>query len=200
MAGKIELLIQQIKQLEEELRLELSQQSQTIGFKLKGKKVEFEESIRQTHQQLKTGIWRWIGVRPINLITAPIIYSMILPLACVDILISFYHYSCFPIYRIKLVKRSDYIVFDRHYLRYLNLFERFHCLYCSYANGVIGYSREILARTEQYFCPIKHARQVMGTHQRYYQFINYGDAESYQQRLQGYRQQLAREDAKHSDA
>jgi len=195
MAHKIEQLIEQIKQLEEDLRFELSQQGQVIGFKLKGKRVEFERSIKQAHQRLQFGFWRWLlGVRPINIITAPIIYSMIVPLVMIDVLVSFYQYTCFPIYRIKRVKRQHYIVFDRHHLHYLNLFQRLHCLYCAYANGVIAYIREILARTEQYFCPIKHARQVLGTHERYYDFIAYGDAEQYNQRLDAYRKKLANEE------
>lgn len=191
MNTRIEQLLQQIRQLEEELRHELNQRSQVIGFTIKGKRVEFERSIRQTHKKLKISLWRWLGIRPVNLVTMPIIYAMLIPLILIDVLVSFYQYSCFPIYRIKLVKRSDYIVFDRHHLSFLNFFERWHCLYCAYGNGVVAYIREILARTEQYFCPIKHARKVLGTHERYQYFIEYGDAESYHQRLEAYRQKLA---------
>jgi hypothetical protein len=35
----------------------------------------------------------------------------------------------------------------------------------------MGYMAEILARTEQYFCPIKHARKSLGTHSRYKRFL-----------------------------
>lgn len=194
MNARIDHLLQQIRQLEEELRAELSQRSQVIGFTIKGRKVEFERSIRQTHKKLKYSLWRWLGIRPINIITMPIIYAMIVPLLLIDLLVSVYQYSCFPIYRIKLVKRRDYIVFDRYHLRYLNVIERWHCVYCAYGNGVVAYIREVLARTEQYFCPIKHARKVLGTHERYQYFIDYGDADNYHQRLAEYRQQLARED------
>ncbi len=194
MNGRIDQLLQQIRQLEEELRAELNQRSQVIGFTIRGRKVEFERSIKQTHKRLKLSLWRWLGIRPVNLITMPIIYAMIVPLIAIDILVSFYQYSCFPIYRIKLVKRRDYIVFDRHQMRYLNIFERWHCVYCAYANGVVAYIREILARTEQYFCPIKHARKVLGTHERYQYFLEYADADSYHQQLQQYRDRLASEE------
>lgn len=195
MDNRIVQLIQQIKQLEEELRNELNQRGQVIGFKINGKRVEFEQSIKQAHNKLKTSVWHWLfGLRFINLITAPIIYSMILPLIMIDVLVSFYQLTCFPVYKIKLVKRSDYIVLDRHQLGFLNFFERLHCNYCSYGNGVVAYIREVLACTEQYFCPIKHARKVFGTHQRYYDFIEYGDAEDYPTRLERFRQQLARDD------
>lgn len=193
--SRIEQLLQQIRQLEEELLFELNQRSQVIGFTIKGKRIEFERSIKLAHKRLKYGIWRWLfGVRPLNILTAPIIYAMIVPLVLIDVLVSFYQYTCFPIYGIKLVKRGRYIVFDRHHLSFLNIFERLHCLYCSYGNGVVAYIREILARTEQYFCPIKHARKVLGTHQRYYHFIEYGDATNYHQRLQKFRDSLAKEE------
>jgi hypothetical protein len=72
------------------------------------------------------------------------------------------------------------MIFDRGHLAYLNAIERLNCMYCSYANGVIGYVREIAARTEQYWCPIKHARRVLGTHERYSKFCDYGDVEAFQ--------------------
>lgn len=192
MNARIDQLLQQIRQLEEELRTELNQRSQVIGFTIKGRRVEFERSIKQAHKKLKYSLWRWLGIRPINLVTMPIIYAMIAPLLIIDLVVTFYQYTCFPIYRIQLVKRRDYIVFDRHHLSYLNFFERWHCLYCSYGNGVVAYIREILARTEQYFCPIKHAHRVLGTHERYQYFLEYGDADAYHQHLQTYRDKLAR--------
>lgn len=194
MIDRIKLLIEQIKALEDELTEELQKQEHKIVFELKGKKVEFENHVKQAHRQLKTDILPWLfGNRPLNLITAPIIYGMIVPIAFFDLLVSFYQYTCFPIYKITKVKRSDYIVFDRHHLMYLNFFERIHCVYCSYANGLVAYSREILARTEQYFCPIKHAHKALGTHERYRHFMNYGDAENYHQNLENYRQELAKD-------
>ncbi|MDO9316507.1 MAG: hypothetical protein Q7T97_18390, partial [Burkholderiaceae bacterium] len=59
--------------------------------------------------------------------------------------------------------------------------------YCEYGNGLMAYMREILARTEEYFCPIKHARKVLGTHERYKRFLNYGDAADYEAKLEEYR-------------
>ncbi|MCH9740876.1 MAG: hypothetical protein K0U38_08570 [Epsilonproteobacteria bacterium] len=56
------------------------------------------------------------------------------------------------------MKRSDYVVLDRYNLFYLDKVEKINCLYCEYFNGVIGYVREIAARTEQFWCPIKHSR------------------------------------------
>jgi hypothetical protein len=87
------------------------------------------------------------------------------------------------------VPRSDFIVIDRHHLAYLNPLEKLNCVYCGYANGVIALAREIGSRTEQYWCPIKHSRPVPNPHSRYVGFVDYGDAEGYQQRKDGLREQ-----------
>ena len=75
----------------------------------------------------------------------------------------------------------------------LDYYERLHCEYCAYANGLLAYASEIVARTEQYFCPIKHARKVLGTHARYRDFLDYGDAGDYHARLERIRRTMAKE-------
>src|ERR1019366_470345 len=70
--------------------------------------------------------------------------------------------------------RKDYLVFDRGRLAYLNTIEKVGCIYCSYANGLLAMITEIAARTEQHFCPIKHAHTLKKTHSRYPTFLPYG--------------------------
>lgn len=188
MNDKIRLLLEQISTLDEELRTALHEQETRVLFEIKGKRVEFEQSVKQAHRKLKLGFFRWLVTnRPQNLITGPIIYSMIIPLFITDLLISFYQFSCFPIYKIAKVRRADFVIFDRSQLQYLNFIEKFHCTYCEYANGVIAYVREIIGRTEQYFCPIKHARKVLGSHSHYACFLDYGEADNYEAKLEAYR-------------
>ena len=105
----------------------------------------------------------------------------------------FYQATCFPIYGIPRVRRSNYIVIDHQHLAYLNIFEKFHCIYCSYANGLLSYAREITARTEQFFCPIKHARKVLDSHSRYANFLDYGEAADFHAKLEELRTALAEE-------
>jgi len=196
MNGRIQQILTQITVLEDDLRTALNEQQSSMFFQIKGKRVEFEQSIKETHRRLKTNFFRWlVAYRPQNLITGPIIYSMIIPLVITDIFITFYQLTCFPIYGIKKVRRGDYIVFDRQQLNYLNFIEKFHCTYCAYGSGMIAYISEIVARTEQYFCPIKHARKILGTHTRYARFLAYGDAENYEEKLEEYRRALEKEKA-----
>ncbi|HQM88235.1 MAG TPA: hypothetical protein PLC01_10355 [Methylotenera sp.] len=194
MNDRIQQLLAQITSLEDELRTALNEQQSSIFFQIKGKRVEFEQSIKETHRRLKRNFFRWlITDRPQNLITGPIIYSMIVPLLITDLFITFYQLTCFPIYGIKKVKRSDYIIFDRQQLNYLNFIEKFHCTYCAYGTGMIAYISEIVARTEQYFCPIKHARKILGTHSRYAHFLEYGEADNYEAKLEAIRVALNKE-------
>ncbi len=162
-------------------------------FQIKGKRVEFERTVKAAHRKLKTNFFRWLVTnRPQNLITGPIIYGMVFPLMLLDFFVSFYQWACFPIYGITKVRRADYIVFDRQHLEYLNFIEKFHCTYCAYGAGLMGYINEILARTEQYFCPIKHAHRILGTHSRYNRFLDYGDAADYEARLEEFRVALGK--------
>jgi hypothetical protein len=140
---------------------------------------------RAGHRRDRTGLWRYVASGDLaTLMTAPIIYSVFVPFLLLDLWVSVYQAVCFRAWDIGRVRRRDYFAIDRHRLAYLNGVEKVNCLFCSYANGLIAYVREIAARTEAYWCPIRHARHVRGTHHRYAAFAAYGDP-------RGYRQQLA---------
>jgi hypothetical protein len=193
MNNQIAHILAQIAVLEEALHSAVHDQESRMFFQINGKRIEFEGSIKEAHLKLKTNFFRWLVTnRPQNLITGPIIYGMVIPLMMLDLFVSLYQWSCFPIYGITRVRRADYIVFDRQHLSYLNFIEKFHCTYCAYGSGLMGYMGEILARTEQYFCPIKHAHKILGTHARYNRFLNYGDAADYEAKLEDYRNALGK--------
>ncbi|HEX4329051.1 MAG TPA: hypothetical protein VH105_19835 [Burkholderiales bacterium] len=193
MNERINQILQQMAALEADLATAVHEQESRVFFQIKGKRVEFESSIREAHRKLKTGFFRWLVTnRPQNLITGPLIYGMVGPLLMLDACVSFYQWACFPIYGIVKVRRGDYMVFDRRHLGYLNFIEKFHCTYCEYGNGLMGYMAEILARTEEYFCPIKHARKLLSAHSRYNRFLAYGDAADYEARLEQFRVALGK--------
>ena len=194
MNDRIAQLLAQMATLEEDLRTAVQEQESKMFFQINGKRVEFERTVKDAHRKLKTNFFRWLVTnRPQNLITGPIIYAMIIPMVMLDLCVSFYQFTCFPIYGVKSVRRRDYIVFDRYQLGYLNFIEKFHCAYCEYGNGLMAYMTEILARTEQYFCPIKHAHKILGAHSRYKLFLSYGDAADYEKRLEEFRVAMGRE-------
>ena len=194
MPHRIEHLAEEIVRLQGELDREIERRRADLGWKFNAGLVEFEHGITQRHRQLRLGVSTFMARSNLaTIVSAPLIYSLILPVLLIDAWASLYQAVCFRAYRIPLVRRSRYIVFDRSRLRYLNAVEALNCLYCEYANGVVAYVREISSRTEQYWCPIKHAFGITDPHLRYYQFLEYGDAEGYRARLDEFRQRLRTE-------
>ena len=197
----IRRILDQIAELEAELQKAV--EAQETRYRLDERKVIFEQAVRDAHVKVRMGIFRGImNVRPQNFLTMPVIYGMIVPLVLFDCAVTLYQMICFPIYGIARVRHADYIAIDHQHLAYLNAFEKAHCIYCSYAVGMLAYAGEITSRTEQYFCPIKHARKVLGTHARYEHFMGYGDAENLHGRIEELRKELAdktgRQDSPHS--
>lgn len=187
-------ILLQISVLEDELRSAVHEQESRVLFTIRGKSIEFKSSVRAEHLKLRKNLFRWLVTnRPQNLITGPLIYGMIIPLVMLDACVSFYQWACFPIYRIAKARRADYLVFDRGHLAYLNSIEKFHCAHCEYGNGLMAYMTEILARTEQYFCPIKHARKILAAHSRYRNFLAYDDAVAHEDKLEAFRLKLGDE-------
>ena len=187
----LEQLIAEIKKLEQELFVELQKKQDEYYYVIQNKKIRFEAETRKYHKTLATKLHTYLANAPLlNILTAPIIWSCLVPAVALDIFVSVYHFVCFRIYGIPPVRRDDYIVVDRHSLQYLNSIEKLNCIYCGYFNGLIAYVQEIAARTEQYWCPIKHARRLGLIHSRYHKFIEYGDSQYYQKRFADLRKQF----------
>ena len=81
MNDRIRNLLNQMTALEDEMRTALHEQETKMFFEIKGRRIEFEKAIKQTHRKLKKNFFRWLVTnRPQNLLTGPIIYGMIIPL------------------------------------------------------------------------------------------------------------------------
>ena len=93
----------------------------------------------------------------LHLLSAPFIWLPLPFIIILDLVCALYQFICFPIYGIKRVKRSEFIlIMDRNKLDYLNGLEKVGCMYCGYANGVLLYLKEIAGRTEKYWCGVMH--------------------------------------------
>ena len=182
MNNRLQELLTKIKQLEQELLLELQKKEKEYFYEIQDKKVHFQQEVKKKNKLLVKTIRRYLSDAALrNILTVPVIWSCLLPALFMDLVVSIYQLICFPVYSIPKVKRSDYIIIDRQYLSYLNLIEKFNCCYCGYFTGLIGYVQEIAARTEQYWCPIKHAHRTRMGHGRYKNFLDYGDAEGFRE-------------------
>ena len=176
---KSEPLVQlpEIEKLEEEIK--------STFYELRDGKIWFSKEIKREHRRLKTSLVRYVlHSRFLAIVTAPFIYAVVIPFVMLDLFVSVYQAVCFPVYGIPKARRRDYIAIDRNKLRYLNALEGLNCMYCSYGNGVLAYAVEIAGRTEQHWCPIKHARRIRNAHDRYSHFLAYGDAPVYREGIE----------------
>jgi len=124
-----------------------------------------------------------LNASSLNILTAPFICYCLIPAVFLDVVVSLYQAVCFTVYGISRVARKEYIIIDRYSLNYLNTIGKLNCIFCGYFNGVIAYVQEIAARTEQYWCPVKHARKRAKTHAHYHKSVEYGGTESYKNKL-----------------
>jgi hypothetical protein len=185
MNDKLQSLFGRIKDLEKEVLAEIDQGQDEFGYKVQGGKVRFKENIRLAHRKMAKSLRRYFrDSKFLTIVTAPVIWFCVVPALFMDAVVETYQFICFPVYGIPKVRRRDYIVRDRVHLRYLNPMERFNCWYCEYVNGLLAYVQEIAGRTEQYWCPIKHALHLKTHHSRYQNFLDYGDAEQYRKRIE----------------
>jgi hypothetical protein len=193
----LDTLLDEIKQLEKSVAEKIQQTKSKLSFELEQGKAVFLPEVRERHRALARRAWRTFWESSfLMILTAPVIYSLIIPLSLLDLFVSIYQRICFPIYGIPRVVRGEYVVIDRHMLSYLNVIEKLNCVYCGYGNGVLAYAREIAARTEQYWCPIKHARINKAVHSRQCLYCDFGDADAF---LEDYAKLRKRFEDTHSD-
>ncbi|MFG0265039.1 MAG: hypothetical protein ACF8AM_07775 [Rhodopirellula sp. JB055] len=180
MKPPLDKLLAEIRELEGLVSEKIQQTQTKLTFEIDRGRAVFSPEVRKRHRAQTRRVWRTIWESPfLTILTAPVIYSLIIPLALLDLFVSLYQWICFPVYRVPRVRRREYVVIDRHLLSYLNVIEKLNCVYCGYGNGVLAYASEIAARTEQYWCPIKHAKLSKGCHSRQCLFCDFGDADGF---------------------
>ena len=184
MNDKIREIVEEIEAMKLKLSEELAEQESNITYEIQNGYVKFEKDVLQKQKENMKNLLAWFREVPLlHFLTAPLIYGMVIPAILVDVIIFIYQHVVFRIFKFEFLKRSDYIVFDRHYLGYLNPVEKLNCVYCSYVNGVLQYASAIASRTEFYFCPIKHAKKIAYDHDYYQDYLAYGDEDEYQKKL-----------------
>lgn len=195
---RIDDLIDQIRVLEEEMQTEYGRKRDDFESVISERRIQFGEQVAALERTSRVGLLSYVARASwLVWITAPLIYVGIVPMLLLDAFVFTYQAVCFPVYGISKVRRSDYMALDRGDLPYLNAIEKLNCGYCGYANGLAAYYREVSARTEQYWCPIKHARRIVAAHDQYPGFLEFGDAENYRLGLERLRNALrqARDEA-----
>ena len=184
MKSKINEIIKDIENKKNELLIEYEKIKEKYGFSFKKWKIVFNDKESKYNKTFKPWLFRYvIFVKFKHLVSMPFIYSVIIPTIILDIFLFIFQQTCFRLYGIPLVKRLDYIIFDRRFLDYLNIVQKFNCLYCSYVNGIFSYAVEIWWRTEKYWCPIKYAKKMKWQHNWQEHFADYWDAKWFKESI-----------------
>lgn len=184
MPTRLESLLKRLREMQEAVQAEIEERRAEFRYRVERGRVVFEDDVRRRHRELREGWLSFLSrTRPMVVLTAPVIYGLIVPLVLLDLCVMLYQAACFPVYGIEKVRRADFIAIDRHQLAYLNGLQKLNCVYCGYANGLVGYAREVASRSEEYWCPIKHARRIEEPHGRYGRFVEYGDGEGFRENL-----------------
>ncbi len=118
------------------------------------------------------------------LLSAPFIYLMIIPTLFLDITVSLYQAICFRLWEIPKVKRRDYVVVDRHRMKFLSRLEKINCMYCGYTNGVYTYAKMVAGETERYWCPVKHEDEIQAPHKFYIEFAEYNNEAEWERMME----------------
>ena len=189
MNPKIEALIDEIEAMKKRLSDEIDEHEKNISYEIHNGYVRFEQDVLEKQKEEMKHLWMYLKEVPlIHFVVAPLIYAMVIPAVILDLALFVYQKIVFRVFKFQSIKRSDYMVYDRHFLQYLNPIEKLNCVYCSYFNGLMHYAAAIAGRTELYFCPIKHAKKIAYTHEHYPKYFAYGDGQKYQERLEVLRQ------------
>lgn len=164
----------------EELKQEYEKLMERYDFYVKNGKIKFSETAKEYNKRFKENLVRYIFTASIrHLLSIPFIYMMIIPAVSLDVFLLIFQQTCLRLYGIPLVKRWDYIIYDRKSLWYLNILQKTHCIYCSYVNWLFSYAVEVGWRTEKYRCPIKNAKKNNWRHSRQQEFADYWDIETF---------------------
>src|SRR5688572_19170507 len=81
----------------------------------------FDKEVQRAHGRLRQTIPSYIREGSVlSLLSAPVIYLLLIPLTLLGAWVWAYQWICFPIYGIARVRRGEYFVMDRRRLAYLN--------------------------------------------------------------------------------
>jgi hypothetical protein len=182
--SQLKKLTEKLDELNKALSREYARMAEKYGFSIQKRTVKFLKEFRERNKKFKIPVWKYVIPTHIrHVLSLPFIYVMIVPAVILDIFVTIYNWTAIPLYRIPRVKRSEYIVYDRQFLSYLNVVQKINCVYCTYVNGLFAYASEIGARTERYWCPIKAAHKPKAHHGWYSDFADYGSPQEWEEKF-----------------
>ncbi len=184
MKSQINAILSEIDKKRSELKTEYWKLKVKYGFTFKNGRVVFNSNVIKANKRQRKSVLKTIFTAEVReILSFPFIWMMLIPAIILDVCLFIYQNTAIRLYWIPLAKRSDYIIFDRQELDYLNFIQKINCIFCSYVNWLFSYAIEIAWRTEKYWCPIKNAKKSLWWHDWEKYFADYWDAEWFKETL-----------------
>ena len=91
MPSQLDDLLDRLAHLERQVEEEVARAGKAWRYRIEAGRVRFEREVRQAHLRLRQGLPAFLREsNPLSLLTAPVIYSMVLPIALLDLWASMY--------------------------------------------------------------------------------------------------------------
>ena len=108
-------LLEDISDLQEQMEALFDDAREQFRYTLDGGRVRFSKEVQEFQRRFRVSSLRYIlTARLSSVLTAPVIYSMVVPLLITDLTFTLYQQVCFRAYGVARVRRRDYLVNDRH--------------------------------------------------------------------------------------
>jgi hypothetical protein len=85
MTAHLDVLMEKLRSVEAEIETELAKRREALRFRFENRRIVFEEEVLRVQRAIKVGLARYIrDANPLIELTAPVIYSLIIPLVLVE--------------------------------------------------------------------------------------------------------------------
>ncbi len=96
MTNPMQEILQRIEALQDQLEEEISKRREAFRYQVENGRIVFEDEARRRHRELRVRFLVFIRrTRPMVVLTAPVIYSLIIPFVILDIFVTIYQAICF---------------------------------------------------------------------------------------------------------
>jgi hypothetical protein len=86
MTAQLDELMQKLRSVEAEIETEVTKRREELRFHFENRRIVFEEEVLQLQRAIRIRVSRYlIDANPLIILCAPVIYSLIVPIALVDL-------------------------------------------------------------------------------------------------------------------
>jgi hypothetical protein len=94
----IDQLKETVRSLEAAFDAELAERRRALRYRIEKRRAVFDRDVLALHRQMRISLRDFLAAaRPMVILTAPVIYSLILPFALLDLFVTVYQAICFPV-------------------------------------------------------------------------------------------------------